>query len=97
MGTISTPSIYSVGKANFIQIYKPVAGSGMGGSMYSSEAYSIDEKVDDGIASSGRVITARSLISAGCVDQPQSYSGGGVVNYLLNDKTNFCRMYFRFE
>lgn len=62
------------------------------GVLTAKEAYTIDNKMDDGLASKGKVYTLRSYPQAAnnvCVDNPvSSYSA----DYLLTDTTHYCRM-----
>lgn len=63
-----------------------------------NEAVWIEQKMDDGLPALGKVITARSAplngVAGRCVDQ-SIIVVGATVNWLLEDTTVSCRMFFR--
>lgn len=68
-----------------------VGGVPYGGGLLAKDAYSIDAKIDDGLASSGMLYTTR--YGAGCTDG--EYTATVPVNYVLSDVTNAsCRLFY---
>ena len=63
-------------------------------------AYSLDNKMDDGIPNRGIVIGQRAWPLDGtagrCVNHPQAYTGSDV-NYILTDREASCRVRFNIE
>lgn len=59
------------------------------------EAYSIDQKIDDGVPNTGKVATIRGANFTGQnVCATGDWNATGAVSYILTDTTNSCRMNF---
>jgi prepilin-type N-terminal cleavage/methylation domain-containing protein len=93
-------SVYNIGPGNVVQ-YGAIDNIGSGGGQSSGgifnakDAYNIDLKMDDGVASTGNLVTLRSaamMATSTCVTGAQSVTTG--VNYLQNDTAVSCRLFF---
>lgn len=77
-----------------------ISGTGdglpFGGIVTSRDAFAIDEKIDDGNAAKGRILTIRAntASASGCVTGAYSDTAS---NYILNDSTPSCRIAYMYN
>ncbi len=95
-------TIYGRSQGNSIQFSSEENNDMDGGILAAGQAFSIDEKIDDGLADSGQVFTTKgysgsSFFSSGCVTSPDFTNAISASTYIKDDEDIKCRMFFWFE
>ena len=65
-----------------------------GGALTPSEAWNIDQKMDDGLSDSGKILAIDATDASGCVTNGITYTPTTHGSYMLTSDTLSCRFYF---